>query len=770
MMASKPLTTKDLYQSAQIANVGKEHLSFSEFQSIQHELSFRDLKRQNEDLGFTSDFYWLKFPVSNTENQYKEVFFETARPITDLVELYLVNDQNEVQKLVSGDLLPFDQRNFKHRKSIFRLNLPPKTTYTAYLHLGSDGEVISLPLKLYTTADFVEATYREQVFYGLFYGILFLATVSYLFFFISLKEKTFLYYGFYTLFIGLLQFALDGFFFQYITSGGGWLNSRALISMALIANIFLGKYAEHFLHYKSNFKILPIIFRGIYLLLALFLVGIMFSDKILEISYPVANGLGLLTILMILGSVISLRFRGKKVDTFFTLGITFLVIGFVVFILNNFGVIPSNFVTANSTKIGTGLEIIFLSLSMINRIRNLRMEKEAMQNKALDHLREMNELKSHFMSNMSHELRTPLNAIMGVAEYMTHNNKDPKVIENFEVVRNAAVGLLSCVNDVLDFEKIQKGELVLAKEQFRIRQTLNQLIQNFSKQASDKGLSFTYEFEESLPDHAIGDSGRLNQIVNNLLSNAIKFTSTGNVKLEIGYTEKDSSLIITVKDTGVGIEQVKLESIFNSFSQAQIDDRRQFGGLGLGLSIVKELVSLHEGKIELDSTPQVGTKCKVTLPYKLLRVDSQPEEPLKSDYNLNGARVLIVEDNPINQMIIKKLLGSWENTYLDIANDGKQALDKLAADDFDIILMDLQMPVMDGYEATSQIRGGMVRQDIIHIPIIAVTADTMEKTKSKVISTGMNDYHSKPIDQRVLFEKMVTLLQAAENRENLQTA
>ncbi len=763
----------DLSTQAEIVDVKDHNYSFSGFIKAQDTLSFRALANSNEDLGFTNNNYWLRFPISNPTDRYQDYYFETARPITDIVELYLVDQNGDVEKRVSGDQIPFEERDFQDRKSIFHIEIAPRSTLQAYLHLASDGEVISIPLKLYDSEAFIKTTSKDQIFFGLFYGILIFASICYLFFFISLKERTFLYYGLYVLFIGLLQFSLDGFVFQYILSSSNWLNSRAVIMLALIANFFLLKYAEHFLNLKSNLRLVSKAFTVIVILLALTFLGLCLSTVGLQLSYPLANALGLVSILLILASVITLRTKKIKVDPFFSLGMTFFVAGFVVFIMNNFGLIPTNFITANSTKVGTGLEVIFLSLSMINRIRNLRREKEHVQNLALQHLQEMNDLKSYFMSNMSHELRTPINAIMGVSEFMIKESKDKTVVENFEVVKYASVGLLTCVNDILDFNKIEKGELKLTREEFTPGHIVDDLIKNIGSQAKKKGLSFEYNIDPKTPGLVMGDGERLLQILNNVLNNAIKFTSEGLVTFKMDYIpldKKNGQLKFTITDTGVGIEKQKLQSVFRSFTQVESDDKRNYGGLGLGLSIVKELVHLHSGTIEIDSEPNRGTQCTIFIPYEVKQSENPTISVHQSEYDLHNSRVLVVEDNPVNQMIIKKILTSWNNTVVEVVNDGKQALDLLKNQSFDIILMDLQMPVMDGYEATVNIRNGMVGNDLKSIPIIAVTADTMESTKSRVIDTGMNDYLSKPVNQELLYKKINHHLDQSKPSENLKIA
>lgn len=279
---------------------------------------------------------------------------------------------------------------------------------------------------------------------------------------------------------------------------------------------------------------------------------------------------------------------------------------------------------------------------------------------------------------------------------------------------------------------------------------------NFISEAKDKGLEFTFIKGEDLPQMIKGDIARLSQILQNILSNALKFTKEGFVKFKLeAKKEKDNKVQITftISDTGVGISKEKINSIFDSFSQDSITNKRKFGGLGLGLYIVKHLVNLHNGKIKVDSTTGLGTVVTIDLTYENIEVKKEIEvTPTPNEYDLNGKSILVVEDNAMNQMVIKMITKKWLNTTVEFANNGQEGVQKLMENHYDIILMDLQMPIMDGYEATIAIRNGEAGEDKKSIPIIALTADVMESTKERVIEIGMNKYLSKPVDKDTLFE------------------
>jgi len=762
---------QSLHQFATIADVGLEELSLDEFLSKKDKFQFAQLEGANTNVGFTKNHYWLDFALRNETNQKLTYLLETARPITDLVDLYLINDKGEVSLQKSGDTMPFEERSFPHRKSIFKVEIEPGDNLQAYLHLGSDGEVINLPLILYSSDEFLKVTYLDQLVFGFFYGILALAAITYLFFFFAIREKSFLYYSLYVISIGLMQFALDGYFYQYITPSGGWLSLRAVILFAGISTFFLGRYSQLFLNINTHSKIFRKVYYGFFALVALAIFCIIFIPSFLEFSYPVANALGLILLLIIISAIINLLIKKVKVDGFFITGISFLVLGFVIFILNNFSVIENSFWTENSPKFGTGLEIIFLSLSMGNRIRQLRSEKEKMQSLALQKAEEMNEHKSYFLSNMSHELRTPLNAIMSMASELSREAKDDESRKNAEIIKYASIGLLSSVNDILDFSQIEKGDLKLDIERFEPAKVFETIRANAINQAKDKGLHLQFEIDEKLPKELLGDPLRLAQIVNNVLSNALKFTIDGFVKMELKYLAKQNKnqgqLQIIISDSGVGIPPNKIATIFDLFTQERIDDKRKFGGIGLGLSIVKSLVDLHKGKIDIQSELGIGTTCTIHLDYEVPIQDNVENNtidfsPEKEDFGL--INILVVEDNPINQMVIKIIAKKWDDAHVEFANNGEEGLDLLKRNSFDIVLMDLQMPVMDGYEATIAIRNGEAGGDKINIPIIAVTADVMEGTKKRVSQIGMDDYMSKPVDAELLRTKITHLLNERRNK------
>ncbi len=720
------------------------------------DLNFSDLSSENHDLGFTQDTYWVRFSLKNSSNHNKLYFLQTARPITDVANLYQLGDK--ITKHTSGDQINFKDRDVSHRETVFKIILPANTEQQFYIELSSDGETINVPLNLYDGVTFFLSNYKQQLFLGLFYGVLLLASLVYLFFYGSLKNKSFLYYSLYVFSIALMQAALDGFIYEFVFPSGGFINSRMVLIAALLSNLFLLKYCEYFLNISVNLKGFKKAYNIIYIAIAVLFAMVFISPKTLELAYPMSNLNGLVSLLLILVTVFTMSFKKIKIDPFFSFGILFLVVGLLGFVMNNLGLLPSNFYTMNSSKFGSGLEVVFLSLSMTNLIKRLRQDNERAQKLALKRSEEISELKTYFMSNISHELRTPINAIMGVVETeLANKNNSKENRKKYQIVRNASISLLSNVNDILDFEKMEKKELVLKKEVFNPSLLLNQISENWKSEAQKKGLNYHFEMDSEIATKVEGDADRLLQIVNNVLSNAIKFTNKGNVVFKLKCVSQPnnfSNFIFQVSDTGVGMDKESMATVFDSFNQMRKNHKRQFGGIGLGLNIAKHLVDLFEGTIKVESELNRGTDVFIEIPLK--RVDearnsitSNQSKELKSPIH-----ILVVEDNKLNQMVMRKLLSSFDNVSFSVVENGKEAIDALKKGVYDLVLMDLQMPEMDGYEATERIRGGELGKVIGGIPIIAVTADAMQETRQRVLDLGMNDYMTKPVNRDLLLQKI----------------
>lgn len=358
--------------------------------------------------------------------------------------------------------------------------------------------------------------------------------------------------------------------------------------------------------------------------------------------------------------------------------------------------------------------------------------------------------KSRFLSIMSHEIRTPMNAVIGMSHLLLRENPRPDQLENLNILKFSAENLLALLNDILDFSKIEANKIDLEKTPFNFKEICQNLIKSFVPRASEKNLDLILEIDETMPEMVIGDSIRMGQIIGNLLSNGIKFTSKGSVILSVHvekWTASDAVFFVGVEDTGIGIAKEKLTGIFDTFTQASSSITREFGGTGLGLAIAQRLIMLMKSEIHVSSTVGQGSRFffRVRLPIalepQLVKKRSETEEVS----SLNFAKILLVEDNALNVKIAQKFLARWD-TVVDVAENGEIAVEMVKNKEYDLILMDLQMPVMDGYEASRAIRA--FNQTI---PIIALTAEATSDIRDLALGFGMNDYISKPFKPENLF-------------------
>jgi len=366
--------------------------------------------------------------------------------------------------------------------------------------------------------------------------------------------------------------------------------------------------------------------------------------------------------------------------------------------------------------------------------------------------------KQIFMSTMSHEIRTPLNEVLGITNLLLQGNPREDQMDYIKTLRFSGNHLLTLVNDVLDYNKMESGKIVFEQAQFNLDDFLDEIMRSYSFRSQAKQLTFSIKKDERIPGEVIGDQIRLNQILSNLLSNALKFTSSGGISVNLNLLDKSDeriSLEFLVSDTGIGIPKEKHNTIFESFTQASADTTRHFGGSGLGLAICKKLVELQGGTIRVESEPNAGSKFYFTITFGMVKSGIRPEkeESQESFSGLEGKKILVAEDNKVNFFVANKFLTGWGVTVTH-AENGKIALDLLENNEYDLILMDLHMPVMDGIEATRIIRNSdNVR--IKNMPVVALTAAIMSENHDKIDELNINDYILKPFKPHDLFDRIL---------------
>jgi len=413
------------------------------------------------------------------------------------------------------------------------------------------------------------------------------------------------------------------------------------------------------------------------------------------------------------------------------------------------------------------LDIILLELSQsVNTEKSLRQEMNIARKAA----EAANKAKSDFLANMSHEIRTPMNGIIGMTDLVLGTDLNSDQRKYLQMVKTSAARLLKVINDILDFSKVEAGKLKLDPINFDLHESLENIMQMLTIRASKKGTSLSCEIDPALPRNVHGDSNRLTQVLINLTNNAIKFTEKGVVRLSATVipqrNDADLHVKFSITDTGIGIPSDKQQLIFEAFSQADTSTTRKHGGTGLGLAISSQLVALMDSKIHVDSKPGKGSTFWFTCRLQKVNEEADKEHaihpacktplsPADQQEMIRGKKILVAEDEPINQMLMSAMLAQFGLEVTTVDN-GRKAVEKTAVEDYHLILMDLQMPDMDGFEATKRIKSMTNLPEIP--PIIALTAHAMDGDREKCLQAGMEDYLSKPVNRDQLYSLLVRYL------------
>jgi len=408
------------------------------------------------------------------------------------------------------------------------------------------------------------------------------------------------------------------------------------------------------------------------------------------------------------------------------------------------------------------------------KAKELWEAKEALEEKVVIRTKELQTAKEkaekaqqaeqQFLARMSHEIRTPLNAVVGMTHLLESTDLSEKQKNYITALKSSALILQNLISDILDLSKIDAGKFEVVNEDFNLREFSENLIDVFKSSAKSKGIYLYLDFDETINTSINSDTKLLNQVLINLIGNAIKFTEDGGVRLSINLIDKKEELQLvkfSVTDTGIGIEEEQIESVFEVFTQANSSIDRTYGGTGLGLSIAKKIIVMLDGILTVESKRNVGSTFSFSLPLKTLisndKISSKVDVlAIKTKQLISEATVLLVEDNLMNQYYLQSLLDDWELKY-DLASNGLEALDFIAKKSYEIILMDHQMPIMDGFEATT-----IIRETNKTVPIIALTASSMRQDKEAALNHGFSDFLTKPYTPTQLYELLLKYISSTK--------
>lgn len=418
---------------------------------------------------------------------------------------------------------------------------------------------------------------------------------------------------------------------------------------------------------------------------------------------------------------------------------------------------PLELLNENAKLIGNGDLDKKIEIHSDDEVGELANSFNLMTDSLKGHI-EKDKAKNRFVANMSHEIRTPLNGILGFLRLLSITKLDDEQKDYLEEIKNSSVILLTTINDILDYSKGEANKLILEHQSFNVKELMKNLSLYTRTNSKDKNIETITEFDDDIPKNIFGDEVRLRQVLMNMINNSLKFTEKGYIKIAaklIEKTDKEVQIEFNVSDTGIGIAKEKQSKVFEEFTQADESTTRKYGGTGLGLAICNNLITLMGSELKLDSEEGKGTSFYFTINFEINNnpIEKQEEQIHLDEIFTQYAKILVAEDNPTNQKLIGKFLNKF-GLECKIVSNGQEALDLYKSEPFDLILLDCQMPVMDGYETTISIRNYEKEQNLKQIPIIALTANAFSSNKEKCLSLGMNDIITKPVKINDMITKL----------------
>lgn len=708
-------------------------------------LTFAPLTHPHISLGFRSDACWFRWEMRNDNTVTTRLLFTVDYPVLDHVDLYQRTGQT-LQHWSLGDALPFAQRHINSRNFVLPLNLAPGEHAVYYLRVQASGSM-TVPLYLSDRDKFIGQHEQNEWWLGVFYGISLGLLFYHGFLWLVLREKI---YRFYVLHLtaSLAYLAtLQGLAFRLWPDWTEW-NNRSNFLAGYLLFLTGALFARDYLNtrdWRIGDKLLLIlsILNASALAFQLFLPS--------SVMYKGVAAMAILTMLTLLLTGMVRWKQGLREARHFVVAWGLFLLMAVVFSLKAFGIFAKLPVlaTINALQLGMILQQVLLSLGLAGRLTALKREKILREQEILRE-RSENEAKGDFLAKMSHEIRTPMNAVLGLTHLLRDSRLDNSQREQVNMLHSAGQSLLDLINDILDYSKINAGKLEMEKTGFNLPVLFSDIISMFAVNAGQKSLSLAYDPSPSLPVWVQGDPVRLRQIVSNLLNNAIKFTPKGhiNVRVEVQPSGQPDHLFlrVEVEDTGIGLSEDEIQSLFQAFQQADVSTTRKYGGSGLGLAISRQLVRLMGGEIGVHSQAGSGSTFWFRIPLELAQAPAQPQIVMAPSHaRLDGRQLLVVEDNPVNQLVITGLLRKLGITPL-LCQDGASSLDMLRQHpEVELVLMDCEMPGMDGYEATRLLRQREQEEGQARLPVIALTAHAMASHRERCLAAGMDDHLAKPV-------------------------
>ncbi|AZZ78472.1 MULTISPECIES: hybrid sensor histidine kinase/response regulator [unclassified Pseudomonas] len=713
--------------------------------------NFKPHDKATLNAGYSRSAFWLKIDLhyrpSNPAAQ-RTWLLELAYPPLDHLDLYMPDASGDYRLVrQTGDALPFASREIRQNNYLFDLSFKPDQQQTVYLRLASEGS-IQAPVTLWSSTAYLEDQPVRLYVLGIIYGVLLGMVVYNLFIYLSVRDTSYLYYIFYIASFGLYQLSVNGAAVEYFWPDNPWWANAATPFFIGCAGLFGSQFARSFLQTKTHSRWLDRLLIGLIAFGAL-VIGLSLMTSY-ALALRLATTLALTFTVVIFAAGILAWWRGLRVARYFIIAWSAFLLGGIVNTLMVLGLLPNVFLTMYASQIGSAIEVALLSLALADRINAMREQqaqtlydagqKLEVLNQQLAH---SNKLKDEFLATLTHELRTPMNGVIGSLELMQTVELDPELEQYQQTAAGSARDMMRMVNGILTLTELQAGKLKAAPGSFSLRGVVEALRVQFEGNASSKSLDFKVEVLPTLPDRLHGDSAKLAQCLECLLDNAIKFTRIGGLALRVtGKPSTDNRLALSfaVIDTGIGFTDLGEATMYQRFFQLDGSMTREYGGLGVGLAICRQLVELLGGKLTHRSEPGRGSRFQLDVEFELPVVETAPIcAPSRDCVRApQDCTVLLVDDNSINQLVMRGMLLKL-GFRVRTADNGAAALDCLQRETFDAVLIDCQLPAHDGASLCCQIHA---LPGCTNLPVfmLALTADR------ELCATGAPvDYLNKPV-------------------------